>query len=667
MADEVTKVVLDLDNAEFVEKMQDSLGLIGQLGNSEGLQGLVEGLTTIGAIAGVLGVAFLGIKTALDLTVEAEHIQQLNNSFQMLAANAGLAGDALKDKLVTAAGGLVSETELLGAANKAIVQMGDNAGKIPEIMELARKYTAGFGGDLITNFEQMSKAMQMGNTRMLAHFGIVVDATHAHQEYAKSLGSSTEFLSQAGQKQAIFNVALEQAKAKFGGIDESAIKTTNALKSIGVAFTEIKEMAALAWNAMAGDAVSHAVTNVSDLIHGYATQMKAWFGTGKEQADATKESLERQSAQYKMLISQTNQAFNPGQYAGYVNALKVVELELEKVNKQTERSEELAQHKAQASGPKTNDAAAMAEAEKARSLDHEKILKEKTKFEGDLLKIKQAAEKDEEKSITSLAEFQKLRDQEIITSAKEASQKMNDLRVNALAKGLITEQQYAQAVANIQKKMNSDITQIRQKSYADEVTAMKNLEAQNEKTATGFSAAWHKNGAQASRDFEDMSKFGENTFKAVGSNATSAFKAIGDGSKNAADALKGAMFGALGSIAETEGEYLLLAGIGTYDPVKIAEGAALIAFGSAVSAMGTGGSKVSSSGGGSSGGGSSAAPATQASASTSPSPVAAQSKSLTVAISGNIFETDQTRTRLMDMIRQAGDFTDFNLKQIGQS
>ncbi len=259
MADEVTKVVLDLDNAEFVEKMQDSLGLIGQLGNSEGLQGLVESLTTIGTIAGVLGVAFLAVKTALDLTTEAEHIQQINNSFQMLATNAGLAGDALKDKLVAASGGLASETEILGAANKAIVQMGDNAGKLPEIMELARKYTAGFGGDLITNFQNMSRAMQMGNVRMLAQFGIVVDATHAHQEYAKSLGSSVEFLSQAGQKQAVFNVALEQAKQKFSGIDESALKTTQSLKSISVAFTEIKEMAALAWNAMAGDAVGHAV------------------------------------------------------------------------------------------------------------------------------------------------------------------------------------------------------------------------------------------------------------------------------------------------------------------------------------------------------------------------------------------------------------------------
>ncbi len=395
--------------------------------------------------------------------------------------------------------------------------------------------------------------------------------------------------------------------------------------------------------------------------------MKAWFGTGKEQADATKESLERQSAQYKMLIAQTNQAFNPGQYAGYVNALKVVEDELAKVNKQSERSDELAMHKSQASGPKQVDAAAMAEGEKQRSLDHEKILKEKTKFEGDLLKIKQAAEKDEEKSITDLATFRKLREQEILTASAEAKQKEHDLQVNALAKGLITHEQYVKAVENIEKKKESDIAQIKQKAYADEVTAMNNLEKQNEKTSTGFAAAWHKNGAQASRDFQDMGKFGENTFKAVGSNATSAFKAIGDGSKNAADALKGAMFGALGSIAETEGEYLLLAGIGTYDPVKIAEGAALIAFGSAVSAMGTGGSKVSSSGGGSGGGGGGASPASQLQASSAPAPVAAQSKSLTVAISGNIFETDQTRTRLMDMIRQAGDFTDFNLKQIGQS
>ncbi len=144
---------------------------------------------------------------------------------------------------------------------------------------------------------------------------------------------------------------------------------------------------------------------------------------------------------------------------------------------------------------------------------------------------------------------------------------------------------------------------------------------------------------------------------------------MGSGSKDAGDAIKGFLFGSIGDVAVAHGTEILLSSIWPPNPVGIAAGGALIAFGEALASVGqsSGASAPSASSGGSSGGASATGlDQSQAAASTA-SPQAAQAKSLTVAISGNIFETDQTRTRLMDMIRQAGDFTDFNLKQIGQA
>jgi hypothetical protein len=231
---------------------------------------------------------------------------------------------------------------------------------------------------------------------------------------------------------------------------------------------------------------------------------------------------------------------------------------------------------------------------------------------------------------------------------------------------LITEEQYAAAVKNIQKKLGSDIQQIRDKQNTDEVTALKNLEAQNLKTSVGFEAAWHKNGAQAAQDIQNMGKMGDMSFNALDKSAVAAFQSIGNGSQNAAQALQSAMFGAIGSIATQMGEYLILAGIGTYDPIQIAEGGLLVALGSALSSMGSGSQSAPSSSGGGGGGALTASTgSTAGSASQAPTPQAQQQKSLTVAINGNIFETDQTRTRLMDMIRQSQDMTDFSLKNIG--
>ncbi len=111
----------------------------------------------------------------------------------------------------------------------------------------------------------------------------------------------------------------------------------------------------------------------------------------------------------------------------------------------------------------------------------------------------------------------------------------------------------------------------------------------------------------------------------------------------------------------------LLAGIWPPNPIELAEGAALIALGGALKSVGSSSgssapSAPSVSGGG--GGGVSAVAAAQQSA--TPNPVATPQKSVSINIQGSLYETDQTRQRLMAMIREAGDFTDFNLKQVGQ-
>src|SRR5437868_1134280 len=112
MAGESIDYVLNLDDTEFAKTI---------ISAGERVTGLVGSLEGVAAMGGVIGVAFLAVKTALDLTKEAEQVKQINQQFEMLSANAGLASKALKDGLVEAANGLVDDTDLLHAANKAII------------------------------------------------------------------------------------------------------------------------------------------------------------------------------------------------------------------------------------------------------------------------------------------------------------------------------------------------------------------------------------------------------------------------------------------------------------------------------------------------------------------------------------------------------------------
>lgn len=656
-----TKVVLDLDNSEFVGKLRESLGMLGALGEVESLEKLTTQFMKIGAVVGIATAAVLAVKVAIDFEEEAEHIKQINNTFEMLTANAGLAASVIKDELVAAAHGLASETTLLESANKAIVTMGKNAARIPEIMDDARKATKLFGGDLISNFEKMNMAMANGNVRMLRQFGLVIDADKAHKDYAKTLGVGVQYLDDAGKKQAIFNAALEQAKEKYSGVDTSTAVTTSSLKKISVSLQEIKETAALAWDALAGTAVQKLVSGFADAVHTVSVRLKESFGHGEEQAKAHKEGLEIGIQKLREMIDVNRSAWGASDIQRYTEMLKKQEAELAKINAQEERSAQLAMHKAQVAKKDSPEADGS-----KRGVDQEKLKADKLKFENDLLKLRQERIKAEEGMATTAVALSKLHDEEVVAAQQQANIRIKILDDDLNIKRIINAGQHSEAVKQIQRKRDADLKQIQMKRDQDEITALKNLEKQNERTAIGFRAAWAKNSAQAANDLKNFSKLGNTTFNAIGSNAVAAFTAMGDGSKSAGEAMKGFLFGTIGDVAIAQGTMHLLAGIWPPNPIELAEGAALIALGGALKSVGSSSGASAPSVSGSAASGGSGSIGQEPAKPSAPTPSASPTKHVAINIHGNLFETDQTRNRLMEMIREAGDYTDFNLKQVGQ-
>src|SRR5690606_25866202 len=94
------------------------------------------------------------------------------------------------------------------------------------------------------------------------------------------------------------------------------------------------------------------------------------------------------------------------------------------------------------------------------------------------------------------------------------------------------------------------------------------------------------NSRKAAKDFSDLNKTGTIVFNAIGNNAVRAFKAMGDGSQTAAEAIRGAVLGAVADTAEAKGTEMMLAGIWPPNPAAIAGGGALIALSSALRAQG---------------------------------------------------------------------------------
>jgi hypothetical protein len=653
-----TTIVLDLDAKEFLAKMREATGLVHELGDTESLSDLTTMFTRIGMVAGVAGAAVLALKVALDLTKEAEHIQQVNAGFEAMAASVGVSAETIREDLVKALGGVIDETDGLQAAAQAMALLGDNASRIPEIMDLARRTTKIFGGDALENFNSLSSALAVGNTRMLKHYGIVIDSDEALKKYAKSLGIGVEYLSDAGRKQAILNTALEQAKEKFKNVDIVTETATTSTQKFMVALKDLGEAAALAWDKTAGPAVRKTTSFMADFMSQTATGIKALLGDQKASDEYWEKywTKMRDSAQNKIDALKRGEGIFTENMADWVARLKEAEQHLEKFKKISDETNQT----------KPAEAPKPTETKKGKGTDWDKLRRDHEKFEMDLTRLREERAAAELQFSQTEEDATRAFNERVILTTQENNLKREQIRKDFYIKGVISETEYQAAIDEINRTEAAKLADYNTQLQDARIKALENYANRAKTVSDGVAGAFALQGAKSQKDLNNFGRFGGVVFNSLQNNAVKAFKALGDGSQNAGEAMKGFMFNAIADIAEAEGQVMLAAGIGKMNPLEIAQGGALIALASLIRSQA--GGKGEGGGVGAGGGGGGAASTTLAGADlgvTRPEPVTMEKKAVTLNIQGNYFDTDQSRTRIMEMIRESGDFTDFNINRIG--
>lgn len=245
--------------------------------------------------------------------------------------------------------------------------------------------------------------------------------------------------------------------------------------------------------------------------------------------------------------------------------------------------------------------------------------------------------------------------------------KIDELRAKSAQGDTYSAKQAADEIAQIEaekaakiEKINNDMSENQLKVYDNQVS--------HAKTASGgIAAAFAQGSARAKKDNQDFGKQGQQIFGSLKTNAVSAFKAMGDGSKSAGDAIKGFLLNSVADYFEMKGTGMMLEGIWPPNPAALAAGGGLIALSAAMrSAAGSaGGSSSSAGGGGGSGGGGGFGPTSSDISSSKPTPEEQKKKSVTIQVQGNYFETEQSKQRMLEMIRENTDATDFKYQQIG--
>ena len=672
---------LDLDSDNFADQAKNALGSIQKIGDPENISGLLEMLPEVGGALAVAGVAAFAFKEAIDLTEEGEEIERVQNQFQTLADQAGINGNELKDGMEKAAGGLVDTNTLLQVANKSIIAMGASAQQLPQIMTLARQATQVFGGDLTSNFQNITQAISTGNTRMLKHYGIVVDTTKAVQAYAAQNGIAVNEISQAGKQQAIMNAVLEKGQEAFKGVNTDTMTTAQLFTELKTTFTELKDAVAVLVEQTIGPALRKGLQYLNEFATTGKNQILAAFGKGDKQLDAQQALLEQGIQQISSKLDSLKK--HEGLFAKIMStdqtnaAIAAQEKFLQQEEAQLEvlKQKKAAMH-AQDKTISDEDIAAGQAKLKQDAINTEAHKKNEEKFQQDIQKIKSETAKLDEQRVNSLEQIETAVRAQDIAAEKEHQNKIQAIQNNT---ALNTQQKTDELKAEHDRYVSEVATQEKSNDLLRE-KLLTTYVANSTNAWQGITRAMQQYSLTAKNDLTNFGKLGQQTMQSFQKESTTAFTGIGAAiaqnaniAQAAADAMRAMFLNMIGDRAIAFGQTLLGESIFPPNPLGIAAGTGLLVLGGALKSLAGGGGTSVPSASTSGGGSGEVQPPSVGStgvSTTDQSQLAAQQqatpqRAVTVNIAGNYLNTQESQRSIMEAMRSETDATNFQYNQIG--
>lgn len=229
----------------LIEAKNNASGTLKQVGTDAGF--LEKSLAGVGAgLAAAFSVQAIGqiAQTSYELARAGAESERLSTAYNNLSASAGQNGSAMLAAMQNAAQGTISNTDLMLAANKAmLLGVADSADEMAGLMEVAAARGKAMGLSTSQAFSDIVTGIGRESKMILDNLGIIVDTEAANQTYAESLGVTAEQLSSNERKQALLNQVLtssaqivrdnaaagKDAAAQFESLDSSITNTKEAL------------------------------------------------------------------------------------------------------------------------------------------------------------------------------------------------------------------------------------------------------------------------------------------------------------------------------------------------------------------------------------------------------------------------------------------------------
>lgn len=235
--------------------------------SSEGVSSFEVGIGKAAIAAGAAYLSFQSLSAAVrgigDLLADGLGIQQVTSSFERLQVAAGQDATKALEDLQEATRGVLSNMELMTAANKAIT-LGLPADQFDELSAAAIRLGSSVGRGPVESIEDLVTGVGRLSPLILDNLGIQFSLTKAYEDWEKQTGKNIESLTELEKKQVAQQAAIQQITIAAEGAAEVQDTAALAYKELGASIKNARDE--LAGYLAQSPEVEQALNDMIDLI-----------------------------------------------------------------------------------------------------------------------------------------------------------------------------------------------------------------------------------------------------------------------------------------------------------------------------------------------------------------------------------------------------------------
>jgi hypothetical protein len=227
---------------------------------------------SLGMTVGIIGIAiaaFKSLEKAFEMGMEAARMELLRSTMQQMAAKDGVDFVNIMQQVNDKVGNSVSKFTQLRTA-MSLSMMDVSWKEIPRLMEFIETRSKLIGKsfeDTATIVERAS----MGNKKAIISLQLpIFNAKDAYDEYAKSIGTTGDMLSEVGQKHAVFQKMLKEGEEQHLNINQAVVDEVEKFESLGTAWKNLTETGGKFATALSfvSEQIAVLLTDLNNLLNG---------------------------------------------------------------------------------------------------------------------------------------------------------------------------------------------------------------------------------------------------------------------------------------------------------------------------------------------------------------------------------------------------------------